>query len=224
MDGSIIGNLDLLLRLTVSTLCGAAIGFERGKRLKEAGIRTHTIVALGAALIMLVSKYGFFDVLGLTDVALDPSRVASQVVSGIGFLGAGMIFVHHQSVNGLTTAAGIWATAGVGMAVGSGMYLVGVSATAIVIGVQVFLHLDFPFIRTPSWEDIDVVVEGSSEAIAAVRADLERLGVTVGSVKATRTDGDELRVRLLVSFPDSMNMAGILKLLETNRHVISIRI
>ncbi|MGS2645565.1 MgtC/SapB family protein [Streptosporangium sp. LJ11] len=107
----------------------AMIGLEREVRQKSAGLRTHTLVGFAAALIMLVSKYGFADVLG-ENVNLDPSRVASQIVSGIGFLGAGLIFVRGDAVRGLTTAAAVWLTAGVGMAAGAGLWLLAIIVTA----------------------------------------------------------------------------------------------
>ncbi|WP_436757589.1 MgtC/SapB family protein [Streptosporangium sp. V21-05] len=107
----------------------AVIGLEREVRLKSAGLRTHTLVGFAAALIMLVSKYGFADVLG-EHVTLDPSRVAAQIVSGIGFIGAGLIFVRGDAVRGLTTAAAVWLTAGVGMAAGAGLWLLAIVVTA----------------------------------------------------------------------------------------------
>ncbi len=122
-----------LLAVMVATLLGFAIGFERKLRLKEAGVRTHSIVSAGACLIMLVSKFGF--------EGADSARVAAQIVSGIGFIGAGMILYKQQAVQGLTTAAGIWTTAGVGMAVGSGMYFLALGGTAIIIVAQCVLHL-----------------------------------------------------------------------------------
>ena len=128
---------EYILRLFLAALCGGLIGYERKHRMKEAGIRTHLIVALGSALIMIVSKYGFFDLTdALGDVRLDPSRVASQIVSGVSFLGAGMIFVKRQTISGLTTAAGIWATAGVGMAVGAGVYTIGIASSVIIFVMQ----------------------------------------------------------------------------------------
>ena len=110
------------------------------------------MVACGAALMMVISKYAFFDVIsgGLiagADIRLDPSRVASTIVSGVGFLGAGTIFVHKNTITGLTTAAGLWATAGIGMAFGSGMYLVGFAATGIMVLSQILLHMNFKFLR-----------------------------------------------------------------------------
>jgi len=143
---SLLQYLDFFARLLVACLCGGLIGLERSKRYKEAGIRTHTIVCCATALMMLISKYAFAD---LGDAAgllffgtkgADPSRIASQVVTGISFLGAGVIFKQHGAVKGLTTAAGLWATAGIGMAIGSGMYIIGLFTTAVMLALQVLTH------------------------------------------------------------------------------------
>ncbi len=123
----------ILLDLLLSVVLGFFIGFERKLRLKEAGIRTHTIVCVGAALMMVVSKYGFGS-------EADSARVAAQIVSGVGFLGAGMIVYKQHEVHGLTTAAGVWATAGVGMACGGRLYFIAIGATAILIFVQLLFH------------------------------------------------------------------------------------
>jgi putative Mg2+ transporter-C (MgtC) family protein len=116
---------ELLIALALS----AAIGLEREIRQKSAGLRTHTLVGFASALIMLVSKYGFTDVLG-DHVVIDPSRVAAQIVSGIGFIGGGLIFVRRDAVRGLTTAAAVWLTAAVGMAAGAGLWLLALLVTA----------------------------------------------------------------------------------------------
>lgn len=129
-----ISEWEILLDLLLSVALGFIIGYERKLRLKEAGIRTHTIVCFGSALMMCVSKYGFGG-------EADSARVAAQIVSGIGFLGAGMIVYRQHEVRGLTTAAGVWATAGVGMACGGRLYIIALGATAIMVSVQVFLHL-----------------------------------------------------------------------------------
>lgn len=135
---SAIFELETLIGVVLALVLGFAIGFERKLRSKEAGVRTHTIVCAGAALIMVVSKYGFADV-----EKYDASRVAAQIVSGIGFLGAGIIMFRQQEVRGLTTAAGMWATAGVGMAAGAGLYIVATGATIILVAVQCLLHTRF---------------------------------------------------------------------------------
>lgn len=130
---------DFFLRLLVAGTLGVLIGLEREYRSKEAGYRTHFLVALGSALVMIVSQYGFQAVLDLGDnVRFDPGRLAAQVVTGIGFIGAGTIILQKQVVRGLTTAAGIWATAGIGLAVGAGMYGLGILATLLVlVGLEV---------------------------------------------------------------------------------------
>jgi putative Mg2+ transporter-C (MgtC) family protein len=115
--------------LGLALLLSAVIGLERELRQKSAGLRTHSLVGMGAALFMLVSKYGFSDVLG-PHVGLDPSRVAAQIVTGIGFIGAGLIFVRQHAVRGLTTAAGVWVTAAVGAAAGAGLPVLAAVATA----------------------------------------------------------------------------------------------
>jgi putative Mg2+ transporter-C (MgtC) family protein len=119
---------DVIWRLGLALVLSSGIGLEREMRQKSAGLRTYTLVGLGSALFMLISKYGFFDVIE-TDVILDPSRIAAQIVSGIGFIGAGLIFVRRDSVQGLTTAAGIWLTAAIGSAAGAGLPILAVATT-----------------------------------------------------------------------------------------------
>ncbi len=165
-------NLDelyYLIRIAVAGLCGILVGIERRNRAKEAGMRTHFVVACGAALIMIISKYAFFDVIqsgayGNIEVRLDPSRVASTIASGIGFLGAGMIFVHKHNVTGLTTAAGVWATSGIGMAIGAGMYTLGIGATVIILIAQYFLHSKLIH-EKPHRDDVEQIDATSEEYI-----------------------------------------------------------
>ena len=133
---------EFILRLLLAGIMGAVIGLDREYRAKEAGYRTHFLVSLGSALIMIVSQHGFGEILDTPNVNLDPSRIASQVVTGIGFIGAGTIILHKQIVRGLTTAAGIWATSGIGLAIGAGMYTLGISATILtLIGLEVLSFL-----------------------------------------------------------------------------------
>lgn len=144
-----VNQLWYILRMIIACLCGILIGIERKNRAKEAGVRTHCVVACASALMMIISKYGFSDMaIGADGVrGADGARIAAQVVSGIGFLGAGMIFVHKNTITGLTTAAGIWATSGVGLAIGSGMYVVGVAAAGIIIAAQIVLHKNFRWLK-----------------------------------------------------------------------------
>ncbi len=125
-------DLDMVLRLVLAAGLGSLIGVERERLVWTAGLRTHMLVSVGACLCMIVSAYGFNTVLG-PHVILDPSRVAAQVVSGVGFLGAGSIILRNEMVKGLTTAASLWAVAAVGLAVGGGLYLAAVAATVIIL-------------------------------------------------------------------------------------------
>lgn len=176
---------ELLLALVLS----ACIGLERGVRNKSAGLRTHTLVGVGAALFMLVSKYGFQHTPG--PVAFDPSRVAAQIVSGIGFIGGGLIFVRRDAVRGLTTAAVVWVTAAVGMAAGGGLWLLAIAGTAghflVVYGLSALtrrLPLDRfrPADRTRMrlvYRDgrgalRRVLVECTQRGFAVIEADVER--------------------------------------------------
>lgn len=130
---------NFILRLCVAGLCGTVIGLDREYRVKDAGFRTHFLVALGSALMMVVSQYGFEGFLADHDgTRFDPGRIAAQVVSGIGFIGAGTIIIHRQLVRGLTTAASLWATAGIGLAAGAEMYVVAGAATLLTLfGLEV---------------------------------------------------------------------------------------
>ena len=139
--------LNWIIRILIGAICGFAIGFERKSRSKEAGIRTHTIVCMAATVMMIVSKYGFSDQIVAGEKGSDVGRIAAQVVSGIGFLGAGIIFYKRDFLHGLTTAAGIWATAGIGLAIGSGMIVVGVFSTVVLVLLQVILHKPIKFFK-----------------------------------------------------------------------------
>ena len=134
-------NLEFLFRILLATVLGAAIGLERTKRQKEAGVRTHCIIACASAVFMILSKYAFIDTAALDGSrGADAARIAAQVVSGISFLGAGVIFKNGSSIRGLTTAAGMWGTAAVGMAIGAGMYWVGLIEAAVLVAIQIVLH------------------------------------------------------------------------------------
>lgn len=136
-----IFEVEWMLRILCATFMGLCIGYERHNRAKEAGIRTHALVALGACIFMLISKFGFYDKGG----AGDPARIAAQVVSGVGFLGAGIIFVRNDMIQGLTTAAGIWTTSAIGMCFGAGLYMLGFVAGITMFVVQLVFRKMFDF-------------------------------------------------------------------------------
>ncbi len=132
-----ISETDILLRLGAAALLGSIVGFERERLMWAAGIRTHMLVAVGACLFMIVSAYGFQHATQNPHVILDPSRIAAQVVSGIGFLGAGSIQLRGQIIRGLTTAASIWSVAALGLACGGGLYFAAMAATVIILVILV---------------------------------------------------------------------------------------
>lgn len=177
--------LEYLLRLLLSALFGGIIGLEREFRLKEAGIRTHLIVSFASCLMMLVSKYGFLDMLHYDSVGLDPSRVAAGIVTGIGFLGAGMIFARGRGVTGLTTAAGVWATLGIGMAVGAGLYLISAFCTLFIVSIQTLLHRNFSFL-SHSGAVISVQLEPRTDALDRLNNALSERGLIPSSFKFER--------------------------------------
>ena len=138
---TVFDNLEFFIRIVLAAILGALVGLERSKRQKEAGVRTHCIIACTSALFMILSKYAFVDLVSVNGLrGADPARIAAQVVSGISFLGAGVIFKNGNSIRGLTTAAGMWGTAAVGMAIGAGMYWVGLIEAAVLVGIQIVLH------------------------------------------------------------------------------------
>lgn len=164
MMENIIEELQHLISVLAAVVLGFAIGYERKLRFKEAGIRTHTIVCAGSALIMVVSKYGFGD-----SAEADASRVAAQIVSGIGFLGAGIIIYRKHEIHGLTTAAGVWATSGVGMAAGAGLYIVAAGATVILIAVQCLFHMNCKLFRTKKYFQIKICFMNGGEECGKVK-------------------------------------------------------
>lgn len=195
---------EFLLRLVLSGLCGMLIGLERQNRLKEAGIRTHLLVAVGACLAALVSKYGFFDLMGSDFIKLDPSRVASSIVTGVGFLGAGMISVHRYSVTGLTTAAGMWVTASIGMALGCGMYITGFLSTALVLLAQVLLHLKFSQRLFPSVTMFSLDLEEDLGGLDSVLEQLAACNVEVVNLELYTLAQSRTEAELLLRLPRSL--------------------
>lgn len=153
----VIEQIIYLVKLVSAAICGGLIGYERQSRKKTAGTRTHIIIAVAAAEMMIISKYGFQDVVG-EYIKLDPSRIAAGIVTAIGFIGSGIIIFRNNNVNGITTSAGIWATVGVGMAMGAGMYVLGIASTAIVMTVELFLGRK-GFLSKQGGEDKELKIE-----------------------------------------------------------------
>ena len=209
--------VEYLVRIFVAACLGLLIGSERKNRNKSAGIRTHVIVALGAALIMVVSKYGFMDV-----EKADAARVAAQVVSGIGFLGAGVIFVRNNLVNGLTTAAGIWATAGVGLALGAGMHVVGISSALLVLLIQFVMHRVAYFADVASGGLIRMTLVKREGIVQSMEDYLQREKLSVISVKINKTKKDEVKLEFDVVFPPGYKKTKLLARLVEMDDVLAV--
>ncbi len=217
-----LGQWELLVRLLTACICGCIIGIERSFRQKEAGIRTHVILALGAALMMVVSKYGFNDI-GLMDMnslRADASRIASNIVTGISFLGAGVIFVRGGSIKGLTTAAGIWATAGIGMAIGAGMYTIGISCTALMIIIQLLLHKFMPFSENMETNIISIKINEGAHTLDDITNQLTQAGMVVTGIRFKKQDNGITKAELTVRFSKSKeSMNAVLDFISNNEAV-----
>ena len=214
---------EYLLRLVVACLCGACVGFERSRRFKDAGVRTHVMVTLGAALIMIVSKYGFQDIPALEMMKVDASRVASNVVTGVGFLGAGVIFFKGTSIKGLTTAAGIWTTAGIGLALGSGMYFVGIMSALIMIIAQFFLHRILKSVDSYSTSEITVSLQNEPGTIDEFRSQLEEENLVIQACKIIKNQEEgTVTLKATVRMPHDMEFEDVVKIVESNKRIKSI--
>lgn len=180
--------IELFLRLLFACFCGGVIGLERSVRRKDAGIKTHIILALGAALFMIVSQYGFGDLNLSPEYRADASRIASNIVTGVSFLCAGVIFVRGASVKGLTTATGIWTCAGIGMAAGAGMYLITILATALILIIQLLLAGPSAKIETHYSIEIDLSLPRSVSVDDIVSEISSIIKSTPHSIQLTKSD------------------------------------
>lgn len=213
---------DFVWRLVLAALFGTIIGLDREYREKEAGFRTHFLVSLGSALMMIVSQYGFSEILTHDGVSLDPSRIAAQVVSGIGFIGAGTIIFNHQIVRGLTTAASLWATAGIGLTAGAGMSWLALAATILTLVALEGLSLVF---RSLGSRRMVVVFSASDRAGVADTLDRIRTdGYMVVSYEVVPQvvggDGITYRVTMVVKAKPGSDNNQLLALLRENTDII----
>ena len=201
-----------IIRLVLALALGFAIGFERKMRFKEAGPRTHTIVCIGACLFTLLSINAFN--------GSDPARIAAQIVPGIGFIGAGMIFYHKETVHGLTTAAGMWATAAIGMAVGVGWYVISILATALIIIIQCIMHMNFKVFHAHHFVKVNVVFidneGGEGEKIREI------FGVNRFTKINAKKDGDNILYSVVISTDKIVSASDIHKIINQNKNIISI--
>ena len=213
------------LRLLVACLCGAVIGSERTRKYKGAGIRTHMIVALGAALFVIVSRYGFVDVVAQDGVQVDVARVASNVVSGVSFLGAGLINTRGDSIHGLTTAAGVWVVAALGLAIGSGLYILGIFGTATILFVQWIFHNGLGTIYDSMMlSRVIVNMEDDPEAFKQFLDVMTRNGIKVDGNHIKRHKDMTLTYTLEVHMPRHLESEDLLAIVKECHFVKSIEI
>ena len=218
---------NFIVRLCVAGLCGTVIGLDREYRVKDAGFRTHFLVALGSALMMIVSQYGFEGFLATHDgLRLAPSRIAAQVVSGIGFIRAGTNLFNHQIVRGLTTAASLWATAGIGLTAGAGMSWLALAATILTLVALEGLSLVF---RSLGSRRMVVVFSASDRTGVADTLDRIRTdGYMVVSYEVVPQvvggDGITYRVTMVVKAKPGSDNNQLLALLRENTDIIVERI
>ena len=214
----------IILRLGLAAVLGLIVGIDRSRLDEAAGLRTHALVALGACLFMIVSAFGFADILGAPAVALDPSRIAAQVVTGIGFLGAGTIIVQRELVKGLTTAASVWAVAAVGLAVGGGLYLPAASATILILVILVVIKHIEPLLHPYRKGPINLVVKSQSASISLIRSAVEQTGARIERVviqpEQSRSDEDHIEIWLdRARGSDDLIVAEALRAVPGVRHI-----
>ena len=223
---SVLQYLDFFARIIVACLCGAAIGFERSKRLKSAGLRTHIVVCCASALMMIVSKYGFMDLVTAAGAlpegvrGADTARIAAQVVSGISFLGAGVIFKHGASVKGLTTAAGIWATAGIGLAIGAGMYVIGLFSMVVIMIIQFAMHKVKFGIEALSDCKLDFCIRDNGEYRAEFFKKIDEWKGQIEEI-SIENNGEKTRYSAVIKFPNNLSSEEIIRFFNENSDVVS---
>ena len=206
--------VECILRLLLAIGLGFVIGVERQLRLRVAGIRTHAIVSAGACLFVIVSIYGF------KDFSSDASRIAAQIVSGIGFIGAGMILHRQNAVRGLTSAAGIWLTAAIGMLAGAGLYIVASCSTAIIIIVQLLMHLPLKLLKEKHYSEVNIIFKNTDgQHEKEIKALFETNKFT--EFKADRRDG-EVIFTAVIQTKKQIDDEFITKTIDENPYILSI--
>ena len=197
---------ECIIRIMIAAVCGSLIGMERERRAKNAGVRTHILVAISSALMMVVSKYGFFDVVTVPGVSVDASRVAAGVVTAIGFLGAGVIFVRKENTVGLTTSAGLWATVGMGIAIGAGLYVTGIVFTVFILILQLILHSHFLYNSSTTSAELSVNVKEENITLDMLTEALRKADISVRNAQLEISGDNSLLFTGRVIFSSRMSV------------------
>lgn len=217
--------LDISLRLFLAAVLGGIIGWERERDNHPAGFRTHILVSVGSALIMLVSAYGFQEFMDEHNVRFDPSRVGAQVVSGIGFLGAGAIVRQGLTVNGLTTAATLWVVAGIGLAVGSGFIYGAILTTILVfISLELLKRFDYTFRLKNDLQILSMELDGNKVTVGQIASLVMEKGIEIDRVKIEPTEEQQfVKLQFLLRLQDQQSIASVLDQVKTMQGVVSIQ-
>lgn len=201
-DGGYIGQqLIFFLRIILAMLCGGIIGIERQQRIKVAGTRTHMMISMAAALMMIISKYGFLDVISTVGVSWDVSRIAASIITGIGILGGIIITGKQGHVSGTTTAAGLMATIAIGMAFGSGMYILGFAVTVLVLGMQYLLHRNLWIVKQTIRAQVVFHIEHDAGEYEKVLEKLEKYQIHIQQFKWEKMNSDSFQISCHVTIP-----------------------
>ncbi|PKK37042.1 magnesium transporter MgtC [Siphonobacter sp. SORGH_AS_0500] len=208
----------VVTRIAVAALCGGLVGMERERKEWTAGLRTHMMVCVGSCLAMMVSTYGFEDVRGVEHVSLDPSRVAAQVVSGIGFIGAGTIlFLRNEIIRGLTTAAGLWTVSAVGLAAGGGMYFAAFLTTITILFILLGLKpLQKLFFTKHHQQVIKIKAEAGPAVLDQLQQVLTDQGVTISYLSTERKSKEVIIYLKIKTLASGQEMFGLIRQIQTS--------
>lgn len=207
---------EITFKLTLACILGGLIGLERESLSRPAGLRTYTLVCVGSALAMIVSLDMYFQY--YRTVNADPGRIAAQVVSGIGFLGAGTIMREGTTVRGLTTAAGLWVVACIGLAIGAGLYIPAIVTTMLILFVLIyFVKIEQKFTGMREYKGLVLVVQDQPGQVGNIGSILGDLGVLIKNIQLTRLEDDNLEIELLVQLPSNMLIDQVIKELSKVR-------
>ena len=210
-DFFVISEVEYILRFFLAAVCGSLIGLERERRAKTAGIRTHVLVAISSALMMIVSKYGFFDVVGIDGISLDASRIAAGVVTAIGFLGAGVIFVRKENTIGVTTAAGLWATVGMGITIGAGLYVTGCVFTLFILFFQWLLHTKRIHLNLQTIGTVSVELDNTERTTTSISEAIRNEGLCVRSMYIEQGDNGNFVLTAKILFGKNMSLSDMME-------------
>lgn len=204
---------EIILKLTLACFLGGMIGLERESLNRPAGLRTYTLVCMGSTLAMIVSLDMYYQY--AHTVNADPGRIAAQVVSGIGFLGAGTIMREGANIRGLTTAAGLWVVACIGLAIGAGMYLPAVVATALILFVLIyFVKFEEKFTGLREYKGFVVVVDDGPGQVGRIGSLLGEMNVLIKNIQLERVENEGLEVELLLQLPPHVTPESVMEQLS----------